>query len=271
MVIIPIERAQPPLFVERPLEHNFHALVGQILSIGVITVRQSGSGVIASTGRRFMAVELRQEIKNAMVNGREGQDAVVTVSVIGVQGELGDHLLMMKYAAVPGDPEVERDLQTLQTLVTSFRPLRIVNAEEKRREIAALADEKFKELLAKGGERMFCFELGLLLLRLQGVNLDDPVARLQVMKSLKPFEVFAREINLHDGKIDEFWEALHQAEAGDAIDFKANLTELIKVAISETETKRAEQAALPPVAEVKPEEPGSLSALGAGQKHYDVC
>jgi len=263
LAIIPIERAQPPLFVERPLEHNFLKFVGQILNSGVMTVRMSESGFIASTGRRYMTVELRQEIKNAIVNGREGQDVVTTVSVIGIQGELGDHLLITKYTTVPGDPNVERDLQTLKTLATSFRPLRIINVEEKRREIAALADKKFKELMAEKGELAFGTEFVFLLLRLQGVNLDDPETRLHAMKLLKPFEVFARAINLQDEEFEALWKALHQAEAGNATDFKANLTELIKDAISETEKKQAEQAALPPVAEGEPEEPGDPSEPGA--------
>ena len=263
LAIIPFERAQPPLFVERPLEHNFLAVVGQILNLGVMTARHLEVDLIPSSGRRYMTVEMQQKIKNAIVNGREGQDVVITFSVIGIQGELGDHLLIMKYLTVPGDLEVARDLQTLQTLVASFRPFRIINVEGQRREIAALADKKFEELMAEKGEEIFKNELFLLLVRLQGVNLDDPETRFHAMKLLKPFEVFAREINLHDEEFDTLWKALHQAEAGDATDFKANLTELIKDAMSETEKKLAEQVASPPVAEGGPDEPGAPSDQGA--------
>lgn len=244
--ILPMERAQPPMFIERSLEHNFLAFVGQILNIGLLTVRRSASGLIPSSGRRYMTVELSQKIEDATVNGKEGQDAVVTLSVIGIQGELRDHMLMMRYSTVAGDLEVESDLRTLQNLVASFRPLKVVNTEEKRREIAALADKKFEEFLAENGEEIFWTEIGLLCLRLQGINVDDPETRLRTMKLLKPFEVLARETNLHDEALDTFWEALHRAETGDATDFKAQLTKLIKEAISERQEDQAEEAVLAP-------------------------
>ena len=251
LIVIPIERAQSPLFVERPLEHNFLCFIGMILNIGVITLRSFGSGIISSTGRRYMEVELRQDIKNAIVNGKESQDVAVTIRLVGIEGELVDHLLITKYLVMPGDREVDADRQTLQKLVTSFRPLKIINAEEKRKEIATQADKKFKELLAENGEEIFNFEFSVQLLRLKGANLEDPEVWFHSMKSLKPFEVFAREINLHDEKLDSFWVALHQAEGGDATNFKTNLIELIEA--------DSEQAAIPPEAEKDNEKPDLIS------------
>jgi hypothetical protein len=244
--IIPFERAQPPLYVERPLEHNFLTFVGQILMGGVITATHLESGPIRGSGRRYLASELKQKVQDAIVNGKESKDVVVTIRVIGIEGELRDHLLMMRYTTVLGDPEAERDLQTLRDLVASFAPLKAVNVEEKRRQIAALANENFKKLLTEKGEEIFMTEFGLLLLRLQGVSLEDPEVRVQVMKSLKPFETFAREINLHNEEVDSFWEALHRAQTGDPTDFKAKLDELIQAAAHEQEEKQAKKVALAP-------------------------
>jgi hypothetical protein len=255
--IIPSERAQPPLFVERPLEHNFLTFVGQILNVGVITATNLEFGTIHGSGRRYLAADLKQKIQDAIVNGKESQDVVVTIRVIGIEGELRDHLLIMKYTTVPGDPEAERNLQTLQDLVASFGPLKAVNVEEKRRQIAALANENFKKLLTEKGEDIFMTEFGFLLLRLQGVSLEDPGMRVHVMKLLKPFETFAGEINLHNEEVDSFWEALHRAETGDATDFKAKLNQLIEVAARREEEKQEKEIALPPPPHTEPDAPAA--------------
>jgi hypothetical protein len=257
LTILPVERAQPPLFVERSLEHNFLVLVGQMLSSGVLTARQAESGLIRHSGRRYFAVELQQKIEDAIVNGKEGQGVFITINFMGIQGELRDHMLMIKYVTMPGNPELERDLQTLQTLVASFRPVKIVNAEGIRREIAARADENFNKLLTMRGKEMFKTELSILALRLQGTNLDDSEARLRTIKLLKPFELFAREIDFHDEEFDALWEALHRAEVGDATDFKAELTKLIQAAVSEEKEEQAEGATLPPPANAEPEDPST--------------
>lgn len=253
LAILPIERAQPPLFVERPLEHNFLTLVGQITSAGLLHARQLEKGVIAKTGRRFMAVDLRQEIKNAIVNGKENQDVVITISVVGIEGELGDHLLIMKGYSIPGDRDTKENLRTLQGLITSFRPLKIVNAEEKKREISALADEKFNELVAENGEDLFYTELYIVLLRVKNVNLDDPEKRIHAIRLLKPFEIFAQEIKLQDEFLEQMWEALPRAEAGDAVDFKKLVAEMLED-MEEEEQELLEEAPLLPEAEKEPEE-----------------
>ena len=152
----------------------------------------------------------------------------------------------IKYTTVRGDPEVERNLQTLRDLVASFRPLKVFNAEEKRKEIATLAEDNFKKLLAENGQELLIREFGLLLLRLKGLNLGDPDIRMRVMNWIKPFEAFAREINLHDEDLDSFWESLHRVETGDATAFKARLSQLIDEAARQKGEKQPEGATPPP-------------------------
>lgn len=236
--ILPMDRAQPPLFVERPLMHNFFAIVSQFLSAGVVTMHEVSSGTIPNSRRRYLVAEFRQELENAIVDGNEEKNIDNNITIIGIEGDLRDHLLFMNYPTLPvvEDPELERDLQTLQSLVSSFRPLKIINPDEKRIEIKNTADQKFKELMMEGGKEMFDIEFKLMLLRLKGWDMNDPEKRLKVMKLLKPFEVFAKEIDLQDEKFNALWDSLHLAEGGDASSFKAKIDHMVSTISGESES-----------------------------------
>jgi len=235
------------------------------LSAGALGVTHLDKGVITATGRSYLTVELQQKVQDAIVNGKEGQDVTVTTTVIGIEGELRDHLLMMKHSAVAGDAEAEENLKTLQGLVASFRPLKVVNPEAKRREMAELAEANFKKLMADSGEAIFFAEIKTLLLQWQGIDLEDPEMRTRAMKLLQPFEAMAEGINFHDAELDEFWNALHKAQSGDATDFKANLNELIKEAASEEKEKEAEEAAQLPAAQTNAGAPAGGATDEAAQ------
>lgn len=239
LAILPMDRAQPPLFVERSLTHNFLTVVGELLRIGVWTIHNRvSSGTIPNSQRPYLVAELRQEIEDAIVNGKEGKSVNSNTTVIGIEGELRDYLLIMNYPSLPAvdDPKLERNLQTIRSLVSSFRPLKIISPDEKRMEIKHMADQKFDEHMMKNGEEIFGTEFNLLLLRLRGWDMNDPEKRLRVMKLLKPFEIFAKEINLQDEKIDALWNSLRRAEEGDASGFKAQISQMISATSNEPES-----------------------------------
>jgi hypothetical protein len=77
------------------------------------------------------------------------------------------------------------------------------------------------------GEQLFRAELVLAVLRLAGLNLDDPEQRQHAIRLLRPFEAFATEIGFQNTDASHFWEALRQAEAGDATEFKQEVRDLI--------------------------------------------
>src|SRR5260221_3022692 len=210
--IIPFARAQAPLFVERSLEHNFLTFLGQMLGAGILTAKFIESGVIRQTSRRYLSCELQQKLQNVIVDGKESSDVAVTISVIGIEGDLGDHLLVMKYPTLRGDQELDQNLQTIRELVASFRPLKVANASEKRTEIAALAGKNFKKLLAEKGQDIFGTELRFLLLLLKGSSMDDLETRVRAIKLFKPFEAFAQEIGLRDEELDSLWKDMRTAE-----------------------------------------------------------
>lgn len=231
LAIIPIDRSQPPLFVERSIEHNFSMSVSEIINFGVVTLHNLSSGKILNSDLNYMEADFRQEIEGAIVNSKERKNVHSNIIIIGIEGELQDYILMLSYPSLPeaNDPELERDLQTLRSLVNSFRPLKIINPDEKREELQKKADENFKEFMAEKGEHLFYAEFEILLLRLSGLDIDDPEQRLNAIKMIKPFETLAKEINLQDEDFDKLWNSLLEAEKGNAINFKSQLKEIFEL------------------------------------------
>ncbi|MCK4796463.1 MAG: hypothetical protein KAT05_03735 [Spirochaetes bacterium] len=237
LAIIPIDRYQPPLFIERPIEHNFSKYINEIMQIGVFTLHNLSSGKITNSDLKYMEADFRQEIEGAMVNGKEIKNVNSNIIIIGIEGELRDYLLFLNYPSIPeaNDPELERDLQILRSLVSSFRPLKIINPDEKREELQKKADENFKELMAEKGEDLFYAEFEILLLRLSGLDIDDPEQRLNAIKMIKPFETFSKEINLQDEDLNKLWNSLPEVEKGNAINFKSQLKEMFELMKEEEE------------------------------------
>ena len=228
--IIPIDRSQPPLFVERPLEHNFLTTISQIATLGLATLHDLSSGEIPGSKLRYMKADFLQEIKEAIVDGKEGKSVNSNIIFIGIEGELQDHILMLNYPSIPeaDNPELERDLQILQSLVNSFRPLRIIDPDNKRKELQKKADESFRNLMIENGEDFFNFEFGVLLHRLKILDMDNLEQRYKAINMLKPFEIFARKIKLKDEDLNSLWNSLHEAEKGNASDFISFFKELLE-------------------------------------------
>lgn len=247
LAILPMDRAQPPLFVERPFAHNLMSVVGGLLSLGVITLHQL-SEATTEGGRSLLIGEFRQLLENAVVNGKEDESISINWIAIGIQGELRDHLLMLNYPSLreAKDPDVEQEVDTLRSLVSSFRPLRAVRSEEKRQEYEASADQQFKELLATKGKELFAAEFEVLLRRLEGLDLENPQERNRAIQFIKPFEQFANQIDLQDEDLDSLWESIPEAEAGNASQFKEQLGQLSRAGPAEVEKVGGGPARVPP-------------------------
>jgi hypothetical protein len=226
LAVFPMDRAQPPFFVSHPFEHNFFFFVGEVTRLGILTLQSVRAD---TTQRRLLMAEFYQKVEHATVNGQDGQDITTAVSLIGVEGQLQDHLLYVYYAFTPEarDPELDREVQTLRSLVDSFKPMQTLNEKEKQEDINRLADQYYEQFLAEHGEQIFYSELFVLLSRFKDKDMDDPKERLRAMELLRPFEAFAQQVGLEDEELNELWESLRRAEEGDASDFKAQISEWI--------------------------------------------
>ena len=222
LTILPLERHTAPLFVERPLLHNFSILVGQVAAQGLMTLKEMRSGTLPNSQRQYYQAELRQEVRQANVDGKEGVDIDANITVIGIQGELKDHLLLLNYPSLPGshNPELDQDLADLLSLASSFKPLETLDAAERKRELNAKNEEAFDEYLKLNKEQMFAGELASVLLRYSEEDLADPAKRANAIRLLQPFEAYANELQIQDADLDQFWSALRNAEGGEAAEFK---------------------------------------------------
>jgi hypothetical protein len=261
--VVPLERAQAPLFIQHPLDHNFVLQLGLMVRMGIFTLRSLLSGTIQATKRHFIQAELRQDIEN--VRGSDGaiekawRSHIITV---GIEGDLQDHLLIVQYPSRPDtpDPELERDLHILAGLVDSFRPLKTPDPGKKLAEIAASSESQYQTFITANGPQIFNREFSIVLARLTGLNLDDPSQRLIAIRHLQPFEGFAGEMGAHDPDLDELWKALKAAENGDATDFKAKLTEVLD---AYAKGLQSEAEAVPPIHGLESAE-SAADALPAG-------
>lgn len=243
MAILPMERVQPPLFIEIPFEHNFQTSLSQVAAYGIMTLRQLQSGVMKGSRRRFLLAEFRQDLENILVNNAAQKNLSINMTMIGIEGELRDHLIIMHYPSFPNtnDLKLQHQLQTLQNLVSSFKPLKVADPDAEHKKIMQLADEKFKDLFYGKGEELFFTEFAILALRIKGIDLSDPFNRQNTIRQLKPFETFAKEIGLEDEELTNLWEAMHDAEKGNAEEFKKQINDIIEEVIESMSQKSIEE------------------------------
>lgn len=246
--ILPIEHAQPPFFIERPFEHNFMSFLSGLLTPSVLTFNGFDKGVIPNTQLRYLTANLSQEIVNAVVNGKEEESIINNMFVIGIEGGLRDYILLMKYPSLPfiEDPELEIDLNILQSIVSSFAPLKVVDLENKREVIRQELEEQFDEFVEESGEELFSNEIGVAFLRLSSWDINDLEKQLEAIKLLKPFELLAQEINLQNEDFDSLWDSLHEAEAGNAISLIEHVAEIKSIVLEKDEVDQTDLRSLSP-------------------------
>jgi hypothetical protein len=226
--VIPFDRAQPPLFIERTLANNFLSVVGPIAASLPLQLTALTEGKIPGSGLGAWSAQFEQQLENVIVNGRRGEKIEIFMIFLGIEGEIRDYLLVMNYVlqTLP-DSELEREVRTLQSLVSSFRPLKTANPAQKRLEMLKEADKNFEQFTHEKGRQLFSKEFEVLLRRLAGLDLDDPADRLKAIQMVEPFEKFAALVGIQGPDPDAFWDSLHQAQRGDASNFKQQIVQAI--------------------------------------------
>ena len=231
LVIQPLERMQPPWYLERSFEETFLITLVKFLGNSPSSMHSLKLDMVPGSRRRRYTAELRQELQDATLNGREEQSITINMVWIGIEGDVRDHLLRINYPSVSRDGDIllEHNVQVLKALVDSFRPLELLAPDQKRTELKHVAEKGYNQTIAKHGRLLFSAQLHLLMLRFKGWNLEDPEVRLRAMRQLKPFESLAQQVQYEHPDLIELWDSLHRAEQGDASDFKAKLLNWIAV------------------------------------------
>jgi hypothetical protein len=238
--IQPIERFQPPFFIERSLTQNFISVIGGITNMGLSTLDKYFTGIVPGSKRNFEQAEFHQKIEDVTLNGQDGQSITANTTVIGIEGNLCDFVLVMNYPSGPAiQAETSAQVHILQDLVNSFRPLKFPNPEQMQVQLRQRADQKLSAFLKQSGPEIFSREFRVILLRYKTLNLEKPKDRLKVIDSLKPFEALARNLGLQDDdQLAALWAALHKADSGDATDLISILKTII-AAVVESERQQA--------------------------------
>ena len=226
--IIPMDRAAPPFYAERPMLHNFLNALGVAVRTGAVLADRLQVGSRPGEKYEYATAEMGQLVEGAIVDGKEGQDVRVRVDAIGVEGDLGDYLLLLNYttdAREGRDGDGPPEVRALKELANSFRPMALADPERRRKELEEQADEAFRGVIAEKGEQIFYVEISAALLRSLGWDLDDSDQRSRTIKMLRPFQALAGIVGIDDEHFNELWESLDDAEAGDATRFKEILAE----------------------------------------------
>lgn len=231
--ILPIHRAQPPFYFDRPLEQSVIQWVNIAgASSNLVMIRNLKSETIGGSQRKQITVELRQDMADVRVNGQEVSELQSNITLIGIRGSAQDYLLILNYAVWEGGDQHKDELELLRSLVNSFEPLKDDDADRKREALKDAAEFGYRQVIAEKGSEIFWEEMRWVGLRLKGLDMDNAANRQRAIDLLCPFEDLAREVGLADGELQEFWEAMHDAEQGDARVFKEELEALIDIAIA---------------------------------------
>lgn len=219
--IYPLERNKPPLHIDYSAEHSILIEAGEVIRLGLFKLTDVNRSHQRDGKRVLWRFEFEQRIEDAIVGGIDHQSVHSHMTVFGVEGETKDYLLVMQYPLFPErvDAAVQADIEVLQEMANSFRPVRSFDGEQRRQEAQRKAERDFQETLESKGKEYLVREFGMFCARWSDANLDSPEQRSRVLQGLRPFAEFARLVGA-EGWMDDMFQAARKAEAGDAKDFK---------------------------------------------------
>jgi hypothetical protein len=242
LVIQALPRALPPQFIPISLEQRL--LIAIVALLNLSTLRELNRGTTRG-GAPFVFSAFEQRVDQAIVAGVPERHINLHTTCIAIEGDVQDHFLMMQHysADALGSAQIENDLRVLKTITDSFRPLTLLDRDQAS---LALRDERnalFQYWKQTAGESAFYAEFSIILFRVKDLDLHDAKERADVLRLLHPFEKLAEAWGVEDEELDELWEALHQADAGDVDDLEQLLAEIAEEVIGDDEE---DGPALPP-------------------------
>lgn len=225
--ILDVERFLPPTYVEGNLEHSVLTIVSGVTQLGLALPQKITSGLI-SNKRQFYMYEFCQDIKNAKINGEDGKNCKIYIVILGIEGDVRDHFLVFRYGILESSDENDNDIETLSKLSDSFKPLKILNADEEKTKIKNQAEDLYQKVIQENGESMFRNELSVFFARLIDKDLENREVQNQIIEQLKMFEIFYNKINLKTNEFDDFLKLLHEANKGNFTKLSAFLKDSLK-------------------------------------------
>jgi hypothetical protein len=224
--ITTMRRRQPPLYVERTLYDVVFAHLAHQVRTGILSIASVTPGKLPKTNRDMIIVEMKTELENVLVGGREVDLLHLNYGVTAIRGDVYDYVLAAVNYRIrrASDPRTEReDTEVAERVDTeiaklfgSFRLLSVPDPDAEARKDSERADRDFDKFVATHAPVMLTQQLVLAIARLRNVNLDNRPGLAQAVGLLRPFQRFAAMLPA-DLAPNELWTALDQAELGDAL------------------------------------------------------
>lgn len=218
ITILPMNRYFNSNFSENSFIHKFITVVGQSLSSGIISLVKFEEQTNVSSKQTIRLAQTRQEIRNAIVNGTAGKNIDGYSAIYGIEGETQEHLIIFRYVkdSDTADPLFDKDLETMTALFKSFQPAQPIDPDQNKRELGIRFKTNLKKWISLNGKSIFWVEFAVVMGKISDWDLQDADFRLKAIRLLKPFKNFADCIQLKNEKLDNLWNAIDQAEKGNA-------------------------------------------------------
>ena len=216
--VVPFEREQPPYFVDFPFPHMaLQRLIGA-LATGFVLQRLE-FGKLDRDGAPVMVAEATVTLDNVLVNGRPATSLRRTSRMVATRGVVRDYVIaFVDYAYEADGRGYAGELETMQAILASFRPLKVANVDAKRAERRQHADAAFAEFMTAHGREFFYAQLQIALQRIAAQGLNGLPAIKHAVDTLRAFREGADAFPGSPGfeeRTAKLWEAFDAAANGE--------------------------------------------------------
>ena len=227
LAIIPIERFQSPYYIKQTIYSNVIKFVSSI----DIPITKISQDTIPNLSKKNITIELVSKIEKIYVNNKIIEKVYLNILVIAIEGDAEDFMLFISYPSKPdglGLPGTEQDITKLRNLANSFRPKQRAAIEQIRTNYKEEAKKKFSEFLEEDGKKFLYNQLPVLFMKLDILDLNLPKNIVESINMLKIFRQASENLQIEDKDLEELWNAVDEAEAGDSTKLKKEITKNIE-------------------------------------------
>lgn len=229
--VSPMPRAQPPLYMRRPLIHNFLIYLAGLLNStgGLANVKDLDIFRSGKPNSIRLTAILEQSIAHAEIDGEEDRSVELTIIAMALPGGAIDHVILLSYYSIEGE-QPNSCGETLTSLANSFKSLTPADPSQQEQHLRRVADESFETHIQGLGESLFTREAILTISGIIENDLDDPSNLKEATRLLTPFCELANFIGLDpDSEWMDLLAAIDDARHGDFADLRSELVEMMDV------------------------------------------
>ena len=225
-VVMTVPKTRPPLYFTRSIDTNVSDAIGHLVRMGTFRLISQDAGVLSKSKREYRSAEFVQEFDGVTLNDIQEQNLMLRIQIYAVEGYYEDHFLWMKSLEVDGNPFDRQELVDMQRLFNSFTLLGVFDTQKKQEEAEKKANESQAKFINDFGQVSFLQQWSIFLERYKSADFATLESRLEIVKKIKPFVMFAKYVELDKGSFVSMINAQQEAENG-------NLPPLLAVLIEQ--------------------------------------